>query len=37
MVESWETYVYTHNEKCMLHGVLYEIENNVIVEPNDVD
>jgi hypothetical protein len=37
MVESWETYVYTHIKKCMLYGVLYEIGDNVIVEPDDVE
>lgn len=37
MVENWRTYVYTHIKKCMLHGILYEIGDNFIVEPDDVE
>jgi len=36
-VEVWGTYVYTHIHKCMLQGVLYEIRNNVVVKPNDLE
>ena len=36
-VASWGTYVYTHIRKCMLQGVLYEIGDDVVVKPNDLE
>lgn len=34
-VEAWGTYVYTHIKKCMIQGVLYEVGDDVVVQPND--
>ena len=36
-VRGWGTYVYTHIQKCMLLGVLYEVGDDVIVKPDNVE
>ena len=36
-VRGWGTYVYTHIRKCMLRRVLYEVGDDVIVKPDNVE
>ena len=36
-IKNWSTYVYTHVNKCMLQGILYEIGNDVIIRRGDLE